>query len=126
MRRTKNFCRQRVVRLVTMKPHGQIYRRVVTFFWVAYWTLMKLNILTVFNKYFQADEILKGLSECLGSTDVSKVLSNEEMCPVCECSALNLTFRLELCGHLYCSECIQGLVDQAEFPLKCCADVSFY
>ncbi|CAL1272571.1 unnamed protein product [Larinioides sclopetarius] len=69
-----------------------------------------------------AEERLKELAAGLCSSDSSEFISCAENCPLCFNPAFNLTFRLELCGHLYCSECIEGLVDQAEFPLRCCAE----
>ncbi|GIX67342.1 probable pre-mRNA-splicing factor ATP-dependent RNA helicase DEAH9 [Caerostris darwini] len=69
-----------------------------------------------------AEETLKELAAGLHSIGLSDVMSDEEVCPVCSCPAFSLTFRLELCGHLYCSECIEGLVEQAQFPLRCCAE----
>ncbi|XP_055941239.1 uncharacterized protein LOC129971468 [Argiope bruennichi] len=65
---------------------------------------------------------LKELATGLHSSDSSEVMSSAEKCPLCLCPAFNLTFRLESCGHLYCSECIEGLMEQAEFPLRCCAE----
>ncbi|KAF8786845.1 uncharacterized protein LOC129971350 [Argiope bruennichi] len=70
----------------------------------------------------KAEECLNKLASGLHASDSSEVISSAEKCPLCLCPAFNLTFRLELCGHLYCSECIEGLIDQAEFPLRCCSE----
>lgn len=69
----------------------------------------------------KAEDILRELASGLGAS-TTEIIENGEQCPVCACPAFNLTFRLELCGHLYCSECIEGLVEQAQFPIRCCAE----
>ncbi|GFU07776.1 ATP-dependent RNA helicase DEAH12, chloroplastic [Nephila pilipes] len=69
----------------------------------------------------KAEDSLKELARDLDSS-TSEVIQNGEECPVCALPAFNLTFRLELCGHLYCSECIEGLIEQAQFPIRCCAE----
>ncbi|XP_035210311.1 ATP-dependent RNA helicase DEAH12, chloroplastic-like isoform X1 [Stegodyphus dumicola] len=53
--------------------------------------------------------------------DIGDALSTQEICPVCACVAIN-TYRLEYCHHLYCRECIQGWIEQAPFPIHCCAE----
>ncbi|KAF8786841.1 uncharacterized protein LOC129972642 isoform X2 [Argiope bruennichi] len=69
----------------------------------------------------KAEECIKALSNELDIV-IPDVEQSHEICPVCVCPAYNLTFRLEHCGHLYCLECIQALVEQAQFPLRCCAE----
>ncbi|GFU07775.1 ATP-dependent RNA helicase DEAH12, chloroplastic [Nephila pilipes] len=68
----------------------------------------------------KAEECIKTISENLDIV-ILNVEQSQEICPVCVCPASNLTFRLEHCGHLYCLECIQALVEQAQFPIHCCA-----
>ncbi|GIX67341.1 ATP-dependent RNA helicase DEAH12, chloroplastic [Caerostris darwini] len=67
----------------------------------------------------KAEETIKTLSDNLDVV-IPDVGQLHEICPVCYCPAYNLTFRLEHCGHLYCLECIQALVEQAQFPIHCC------
>lgn len=74
--------------------------------------------------YQQAKEILDGLSSKIDSTEEYSLLSGGELCPVCACPAFNLTVRLQLCNHLYCCDCLLTLVEQAKFPIQCCAEVS--
>ncbi|KAG8196449.1 hypothetical protein JTE90_012273 [Oedothorax gibbosus] len=69
----------------------------------------------------KAENCIRTLSESLDITNVIPGQS-QESCPACLCPASNLAFRLEHCGHLYCIECIQALIEQAQFPLHCCAD----
>ncbi|GFW60867.1 probable pre-mRNA-splicing factor ATP-dependent RNA helicase mog-1 [Trichonephila clavipes] len=69
----------------------------------------------------KAEEYIKILSDNL-DVSIPIVEQSHEICPVCVCPAYNLTFRLEHCGHLYCLECIQALVEQAQFPIHCCAE----
>ncbi|GFQ67881.1 ATP-dependent RNA helicase DEAH12, chloroplastic [Trichonephila clavata] len=69
----------------------------------------------------KAEECIKILSDKL-DISIPNVEQSQEICPVCACPAYNLTFRLEHCGHLYCLECIQALVEQAQFPIHCCAE----
>lgn len=52
------------------------------------------------------------------------MLSGGELCPVCACPAFNLTVRLQHCNHLYCRDCLSSLVEQAQLPIQCCAEVS--
>ncbi|GFY59988.1 ATP-dependent RNA helicase DEAH12, chloroplastic [Trichonephila inaurata madagascariensis] len=80
-----------------------------------------LSLLGSRDSILKAEGALKDLAGGLDS-GTSEVIQSEEQCPVCACPAFNLTFRLELCGHLYCSECIEGLVEQAQFPIRCCAE----
>ncbi|GBM29492.1 putative pre-mRNA-splicing factor ATP-dependent RNA helicase DEAH9 [Araneus ventricosus] len=72
----------------------------------------------------KAEECIKALSDELDII-IPDVGQSHEICPVCVCPAYNLTFRLEHCGHLYCLECIQALVEQAQFPVRCCAENCF-
>ncbi|KFM74245.1 hypothetical protein X975_00157, partial [Stegodyphus mimosarum] len=69
-----------------------------------------------------AENCLKKLYAQVDSVEIGNMLSSQETCPVCACPALNLPFRLEYCGHLYCHECITVLVEQAQFPIQCCAE----
>ncbi|XP_054722508.1 uncharacterized protein LOC129232383 isoform X2 [Uloborus diversus] len=73
----------------------------------------------------KAEDVIRDLSKSIDPNRANDLLCSSEMCPVCDCPALNLTSRLEHCGHLYCSECIQGLIEQANFPLQCCAEECF-
>ncbi|XP_055942957.1 uncharacterized protein LOC129972739 [Argiope bruennichi] len=67
----------------------------------------------------KAEKCIKALSDELDII-IPDVEQSHEICPVCLGPAYNLTFRLEHCGHLYCLECIQALIEQAQFPLRCC------
>ncbi|CAL1272573.1 unnamed protein product [Larinioides sclopetarius] len=69
----------------------------------------------------KAEECIKALSDELDIIIPDNEQSHE-ICPICVCPAYNLTFRLEHCGHLYCLECIQALVEQAQFPVRCFAE----
>ncbi|XP_042903313.1 uncharacterized protein [Parasteatoda tepidariorum] len=68
----------------------------------------------------EASNCIQNLLENLDSVN-SEAILYQEICPVCLCPAINLTYRLEHCGHLYHSEpCIQQFMENNEdFPIKC-------
>lgn len=70
----------------------------------------------------KAENELEKLASHFNQSCFTELQANQEICPVCFCPALTLTYRLENCGHLYCDGCIKGLLGDVQIPLKCCAE----
>ncbi|XP_067144966.1 uncharacterized protein [Centruroides vittatus] len=65
-----------------------------------------------------AVEHLKGIS----CSSIS-FIAESNSCPVCFMVPVpGLNYRLEYCGHQYCSDCIKSLILQRIIPLTCCKE----
>ena len=69
--------------------------------------------------------ILDATSQELGAKEASD--TEREDCNVCLCPADEDSYRLMLCGHLYCKSCIEDLLKDAvangNIPISCCSQM---
>ncbi|XP_054710431.1 uncharacterized protein LOC129220114 [Uloborus diversus] len=73
-------------------------------------------------------ESISKAENCLNELSSTVQIGNEilalsaECCPVCMCPADGESYCLEVCGHVYCIECVNGLTQANQFPIQCCAE----